>query len=299
VSSQSIVAQVTDSVGIGVPGATVTWIVVSGGASLLPDTTIADSHGTVGTSLRLPDLPGPVLVRGMVGTGISQDFDIKVVPGPLYRLTPLYTDLTLRVAMPFSATVKAIDLYGNGIPGIVLTSRAGDVQYTNLTTQPALPLAQVTDANGDATFRGTVGSLPGIQSFRIDGPVATQFPTTFTVWFRVHAMGDHGYIAPSSGQAMTLTLTTGATVDIDAVVIQSDGDPAAQTPVAFTLAPGNGSIVNSSGAATSSSLARTDNTGLAGVKWQVPATAGTYTISATTPPPNDGGGPLVITAVVH
>jgi len=43
----------------------------------------------------------------------------------------------------------------------------------------------------------------------------------------------------------------------------------------------------------------TDNSGLASVKWHLPGTAGTYTITATTPAPNNVGSPLVITAVVH
>jgi hypothetical protein len=298
-SVPSIVVKVTDSVGIPVAGAAVTWSVVSGKGSFLPVATIADSNGIVGTSFRPVGPPGQVRVRATMGTGAVRDFDITVLPGPLSQLTPLYTDLTLRVGSAFSVTVQALDLLGYGIPGIVLTSLPGDVQYTNLTTQPTEPLTQTTDATGSATFRGTVGALPGLQRFRIEGPVSTQFPNTFTAWVRVRATGDQGYITPASGQPATLTLTTGATAEIDVVVIQADGSLASQASVTFTLAAGNGSILDASGNATSSSSTVTDNTGLAKVKWRLPVTRGTYTISATAQAPNDGRSPLVITAAVQ
>jgi hypothetical protein len=97
-----------------------------------------------------------------------------------------------------------------------------------------------------------------------------------------------------------MTLNRGATIEIDVVVIQADGSPASGAPVTFSVAAGNGSIVGANGTALSSLSTMTDShTGLAFAKWHLPTTAGTYTIAASTPAPNDGRSPLVITAVAQ
>ena len=300
-SAQQILMRVADSGGRSVPGTLLTWSVVSGGGAFTPASSTADDNGLVTTTYALGETAGPLRVRATFASGGTQDFDLKALPGPLAELTPLYTDLSLRVGSSFSGTVRAVDGFGNGIPGVVLTSRAGDIQYTGVATAPTEPATATTDANGNATFHGTVGGLPGLQSFLIDGPeVGTDAgpASAFFAWFRVRASADQGYITPSLHQAFTYSLGIGATIDVDVVVIQADGTPAAQVPVSFIVAAADGSIVDANGNATSSATRLTDNyTGFAAVKWHVPVTPGTYTISASTAPPNDGRSPLVITAV--
>jgi hypothetical protein len=292
--------RVTDAGGVAVDGATVTWSVVSGGGVFAPAITTSDANGIVLTAYTLGEVAGVVRVRANIGTAVTQDFDIKALPGPLAELTPLYTDLSLRVGSTFTGTVRAVDGYGNGIPGMLLTSRPGDIQYTNLITTPTSPATQTTDATGSATFTGIVGDVPGLQSFLIDGPEISSIPSGFVAWFRVRATGDRGYITPSQGQAIAMTLSRGATVDVDVVVVRSDGTPGALAPVTFSVGAGNGSIVDANGNAITTSSTLADlYSGHAQAKWHLPATPGTYNISATTQSPNDGRSPLVITAIVQ
>jgi hypothetical protein len=302
-STQKIIVEVIDAKGVRVPGTVVNWSVVSGGGMFAPSSSTADGGGVATTSYTLAETAGPVRLRAALGSSATQDFDLKASPGPLAELTPLYTDLSLRVGATFTGTVRAVDGYGNGIPGVLLTSRQGNVQYTNLITTPTSPATQATDVGGYATFTGTLNAVPGLQSFLINGPeVASETgpASSFFAWFRVRASADQGVITPSAAQGFTFTASLGATVPVNVVVIQRDGQQAANAPVTFTLAAGNGSIVDASGNASSSSSTFTDTyTGTAGVKWRVPSTAGTFMMSAATPAPNDGRSPLVITAVVH
>ena len=302
-STQKLIVQVIDASGLRVPGAVVNWSVVSGGGVLAPVSSTADTGGVATTSYTLAETAGAVRLRATLATSATQDFDLKALPGPLAELTPLYTDLSLRVGATFVGRVRAIDGYGNGIPGVLLTSRPGDVQYTGFTTTPASPGTQLTDSAGYATFIGIVSAVPGLQNFLIDGPETGSDPypaSAFFAWFRVRASADQGIITPSGGQRVSFSASLGATVPVGVVVIRADGQPAANVPVTFSLGSRDGSVIDASGSASSSVSMSTDTrTGLATVMWHVPSTAGTYLISVTTPAPNDGGNPLVIAAVVH
>jgi hypothetical protein len=300
-SGQQIVMRVTDGSGIRVPGTTVTWAVLAGGGTFAPAANVSDANGLVTTTYTLGETAGAVRLRATIGGSATQDFDTKAVPGPLAELAPLYTDLSLPVGASFSGVVRAVDGYGNGIPGVVLTSRAGDVQYTGLVTTPTEPATVTTDANGNATFRGTVGALPGLQSFLVSGPnplpTDPKDPGPFQAWFRVRASGSRGYIT-SLGQ-WTPTIVGGATREFDVVVIQADGFPAAKAPVVFTASSG-GFVDDAAGAVGPSYATLTDNySGFASAKWRLPVAPGTYSISASTAPPNDGYSPLGFTVTVR
>jgi hypothetical protein len=302
-TTQRIIMQVRDAGDVRVPGTLVTWTVVGGGGVFAPVSSTTDTAGLATTTYTLAQTTGPVHLRATLATGATQDFDLKALPGPLAELTPLYTDLTLRAGATFSGRVRAVDGYGNGIPGVLLTSRQGDVQYTNIATTPTSPATQTTDSGGYVTFTGTVAAVPGFQSFLIDGPEVaseTGLSSAFFAWFRVRASADQGFITPAALQGFTIAVISGATVAVNVVVIRADGQPAANAPVTFSVPAGNGSIIDESGSVSLSSSTSTDiYSGTATVKWHVPVTAGTYMMSATTPAPNDGRSPLVITAVVH
>lgn len=300
-TQQRILVRVTDSSGTQVPGATVTWSIVSGGGAISPATSIADANGLDTTTYTLGETAGPVRLRASIGATAIQEFDIKAVPGPLAELTPLYTDLSLPVGASFSGVVRAIDGYGNGIPGVVLTSRAGEIQYTGLVTTPTEPATVTTDANGNATFRGTVGALPGLQSFLISGPnplpTDPRDPGAFQAWFRIRASGSRGYIS-SLGQWTSTPILAGAMRELDVVVIQADGFPAIKAPVVFTASAG-GFIDDAANAVGTSYTALTDSySGFASAKWKLPVAPGTYSISARAAPPNDGYSPIVFTVTV-
>lgn len=300
-TKQRILVRVTDSSGTQVPGATVTWSIISGGGAISPATSIADANGLDTTTYTLGETAGTVRLRASVGTTATQDFDMKAAPGPLAELTPLYTDLSLPVSASFSGVVRAIDGYGNGIPGVVLASRAGVIQYTSQVTTPTEPPTVTTDANGNARFRGTVGALPGLQSFLISGPspVPTdpQDPGPFQAWFRIRASGSRGYIASLSQWTSTPVLA-GSTRELDVVVIQADGFPAAKAPVVFTASSG-GFIDDATGAVGTSYATLTDSySGFASAKWKLPAVPGTYFISAKSATLNDGYSPIIFMVTV-
>src|SRR5213078_3778338 len=109
-TEQKILARVTDASANPVPGVTVTWTVVNGGGAVTPSSTTSDANGLVTTTYTLGEAAGSDRLRALVGASTLQDFDIKAVPGPLAALTPLYTDLSLRVGASFSGTVRAVDV---------------------------------------------------------------------------------------------------------------------------------------------------------------------------------------------
>ena len=300
-TAQQLQVRVTDSSATPVAGATVTWSVVSGGGVFAPATSTSDADGIVSTTYTLGETAGAVRLRATIGGSVAQDFDTKAVPGPLAELTPLYTDLSLPVGASFSGVVRAVDGYGNGIPGVVLTSRAGDIQYTGLVTTPTEPATVTTDANGNATFRGTVSALPGLQSFLISGPNSLptdpKDPGPFQAWFRVRASGSRGYIT-SLGQWTSTPVLAGSMREFDVVVIQADGFPAMKAPVMFTASSGE-FIDAAAGSVGLSYTALTDNySGFASAKWKLPVAPGTYSISARAAPPNDDYSPIVFTLTV-
>jgi hypothetical protein len=290
-----ISARVTDVSGNPVPKATVVWSIVIGNGAVTPATAIADDAGMVSATLALGTVSGPIRLRAVISqTSLGSDFTVTALPGAFYALTPPYTDSSLRVNTPFSGRVRAIDSYGNPIPGISLRPRSGGIENTSVPTPPMSPVVTVTDADGYATFSAVTAPQPGLQVWVVDGP-------GFSAWFRVRATGDRGYITPWNGTPIDgLTWKIGSLAkQVGFIVMQANGFPASNVLVSATLDLGNGIFVGGSAGGVISSLSfsglTTPQEGLVSIMWNPPSVAGTYTMKVQAPPPNDGGSPLVVT----
>ena len=287
--------QVTDLGGNAVPQREIEWSVDSG-ATVSPTSFFADQAGIAHASLSLGTKSGVVHVRAAVlQTGVVAEFPITARPGMLMQLSPQDTGLSLRVNTPYSVTVRALDYWRNGIPGVALTSRySGGLAFTTLPTPAISPSTTVTDANGYATFSSLTPPQPGLEYLVIDAP-------TYSALFRIQGAGDHGYIAPWNGTPIDgLTWTVGAPPPrVGFIVTQANGLPAANVLVTFTLDPGNGTFVGGSAGGVLepqlfSGLTSTA-TGLTAVVWNPPPVPGTYVMRVRAPAPNDGGSPLTVT----
>ncbi|MFI5230473.1 MAG: Ig-like domain-containing protein [Gemmatimonadales bacterium] len=297
-TSAPVVARVEDSDGRPVPAATVNWSVPAGTATVAPSTSVADDSGIVRTTLTMGTGAGVVYLRGSIArTSIAVYLAASALPGPLFILTPGFTDLSLPVNTPFGGTIHAIDSLGNPIPGLLLKTRSDGFQYALLPTPAMSPSSAVTNANGDATFASVTAAQPGMQYWLIDGPGTS-------AWFRVRAAGSRGFIGawngtPSAGRTWKIG---SAEMEFGFIVTQADGFPAGNMLLTFTLAPGNGTFGGGSAGgvfdSTFFSGLTTVKEGLGVVFWRPPAVPGTYSMTVQSPAPNDVGSPLVATVTV-
>lgn len=294
-----VVARVTDLAGNPVTLARVTWTITAGAAAILSSTSTSDPSGIVRTTLLMGAVSGVIRFRGVIAqTSLATDLTASSLPGAFYALLPLNIDLSLPVNTAFTSTVRATDLWNNGIPGITLRPRSFGIDRTALPTGPMSPSSAVTDSNGNASFSAVTAPQPGWQSWLIDGP-------TYSVWVRVRASASRGLIAAWSGtpDAAGFTWKVGSAVPfLNYAVTRATGFPAGNTLMTFTLAPGNGVFDGGTAGGvftpTFVSALTTVDQGLVGIKWHPPEVVGTYTMTIQASSPSDAIDPLVVTVKV-
>ena len=153
---------VTGSDGAPFPGASVTWQVTAGGASVSAATSSTDAAGHASTTVTLAG-PGPVSVRASAG-GLMVTFQLTSVHPCLY-LAPFAADTTVAGSLtatdcsadedpPFGTTF--FDLYGlplgtQKMVAITMRSTAVDALLWLWGAGSAGPLIAVDDDGGDGT----------------------------------------------------------------------------------------------------------------------------------------------------
>jgi hypothetical protein len=159
---EALQARVTDRFGNPVPAAAVVWTVRSGGGSVTPATSTADSLG----------------IASAVWTLGARVDSAQVVEAA--ASVAVKTAFTATAALPLGSGVVKVS--GDGQTGTVGTQLAQPLKVAVLLPggQPAVgatvtwsvgagsgtitPLVSVTDANGQATAQWTLGTAPGAQS---------------------------------------------------------------------------------------------------------------------------------------
>ncbi len=265
---ESLVVQVRDAGGVGVPAVTVNWTVLTGGGAVSPASAVTDASGQARVRWTTGVVAGANSVRASAGA-LTATFTAGGIAGPAAGLAMVIEPgggPSGGVLAP-QPQVRAVDGNGNAAgSGTVVTAALNSGGGTLTGTAAA-----TTNGSGIATFvalgiSGTVGTrtlvftAPGLASVTSAG-------------FAITA-GAAAALAKEAGDNQTAT--AGAPVPVNPVVSVRDGagNPVAGVSVSFAVASGGGSI----GAA----LATTDAQGLAsGGAWTLGAAAGPNTLTAT------------------
>jgi uncharacterized protein (TIGR03437 family) len=221
-----LLALITDAGGHPVPGATASWSVISGSATLFNTGTQTDYNGHVSTGVTLGSTPGPVKIQVTSGAG---SFVFTVTVNGTLNLTKVDGDNQTAVIGTQFAKPLTVQVTGDSSVGpIAGTSVTFSVTSGNAT----LSTPAVTDASGKTSVTVTAGQTAGpiqvtatagnqTQTFnltaRLPGPVLT--PASFVNAASFAQVSDgsktgitHGSIVSIIGDGITSGIPAGICV---------------------------------------------------------------------------------------
>jgi uncharacterized protein (TIGR03437 family) len=152
-----LVAVVKDQLGSPMPSITVSWVVISGSATLTaPTSTVTDANGRASTGITLGSTAGAVVVRMLAGTATPATFNLTAVPtvGNMIKISG--DGQSVLIGQSFAQlSVKVTDSPGNPLSGIAVSF--------NVTSGVASPTSVVaaTDSLGIAVATFSATSTPG------------------------------------------------------------------------------------------------------------------------------------------
>jgi uncharacterized protein (TIGR03437 family) len=172
---QALVATVTDNCGTPVTGATVTWQVTKGSATLSNTNNVSNSLGQVSTKVVFGQTQGPVQVAVSIGMSASAVFSLTstvVVSSVTVTGGSGQTAITGAV-FPQPITFQVKDANGNPVPGVQVNfSVTGSISVS--------PASATTNSQGVVSTTATAGGAPG--SATVSGSYSTLKATaTLTV----------------------------------------------------------------------------------------------------------------------
>ena len=175
--SQPLVVRVRDQFGNDVPNVNVRWSATSGGGSLSPAAGATDAAGTASASWTLGNTGGTHRAIARVNDELAVTFTANaLVPGGSSLLLADGDAQTGRVAeqLPSPLSVRVVDAAGQPISGVTVTwtPAAGS----------ASPTSSVTDADGLASTRWTLGTTSG--SSMLNASATGTNAVTFTATVR-------------------------------------------------------------------------------------------------------------------
>lgn len=270
----------TDQNGVGMPNVWITWTPSSG--KTVSDSSMTDANGAAASGIwTLSTVSGRQTVtaraRGLSVVAMSAD----VSPGAMSGLVTVSTAVTGVVGTTLStpASVKAVDKYGNGVPGIFVQFAmwAGNGSITG-NRQP-------TDENGIATVGSwKLGPLSGQQSIRADDHMTGA--TTMVHATAVPAPASQFVVVDGDAQ----TGQAGKRLCTSPVIAVRDqyGNGVAQIPVVFTPGVGSGPITDA--------MVVSAGNGYASVGTWTLSSSATQTLVVTSP--SIPGASLTFTATV-
>ena len=227
---QPLVVQLSNGRDV-VPGETVEFSVLSGGATLDATTVVTDAAGDASTTLTL-GAPGPIVVRAAyAGTFAVQDFSITSVAAGPYGLQLVTGGGLGIVSTPSPVGVRVTDANGDGVAGAT-------VQF-NVTTGGGSfsPTSAQTDETGLAGSDWTLGPTPGFQTAAMSVP-GTALSTKVTI-------GASPRLEITFGDGQVGTPGQPAPVPLVVTARDGNGAPAAGMPVLFAVLTGGGSVTPS------------------------------------------------------
>jgi hypothetical protein len=268
----SIIA--TDVGGNPSPNATFEWN--RDGADSGEATT--DANGRALISVRLGPKVGDNRITFRVGSATSS-LVVRGVPGAARKVVPATATVSAPVRSVVRLTFTVLDEFDNVVPGLPMTGRLYDESGVPKTT------TSVTDGLGVATFAPTMDELAGMATFYA-------FPTV-SFFSNVYAEVVLWMTSSVGTLRMPMYDCTGAfALSFSVRVFGPTGMLTGGIPVTFSPAPGHGTVrAGGIGPVSASVTVLTDAAGVAGVRWDLPAPSGTYSI--TTSAPGMANSPIV------
>jgi hypothetical protein len=175
--AQPLVARAVDQGGAPMPGASVTFTVTSGNGSVQASSTTTDAQAQVAATWTLGTTAGPQKLAAAI-TGITAGaavFDATATAAPPASLNKTVGDGgvgTVGFALDLQPTVKLVDAFGNGVPGVpisfAVTGGGGSVA----------PAQANSGSDGTAKTTWTLGAALGQNTLSATAPGIA--PVTFT-----------------------------------------------------------------------------------------------------------------------
>lgn len=278
----ALVVRLTDEQGRPMADQLVTFRVTAGGGTLAGGATRTDAQGearerwTLGTVAGDTQRVEAVLADAPAGTPpLSAVFRAVGTAGPPATLLAVSAPATTGLpGLPLgdSTAVVVRDAYGNPVAGhtVAWTVAAGGGSVS--------PATSVTNAQGVARAHWTLGTQQGEQRLQAAASVSTT-----TVFTATAQLGTGSTLTRVSGTGQAAA--PGATLAQPLVVeVQQNGRPVAGVAVAWSAAPGNGTVTPVSSI--------TDAAGRAQATWTLGATPGAQAVTATVA----GAGTVVFNA---
>jgi protocatechuate 3,4-dioxygenase beta subunit len=264
-------ARVTDIGGNAVPGAPVTWTVLSGGGQITTSRQITDSTGHAFATWTLGGTGGQQTAKATISTGLAAGINAAAAPGSASQLILVSgSGQAGLVGAPLGSllSVRVLDAYGNGVPTAAVSF--------NATQGSIVSLSGATDSTGTLLARWTLGNAPGLQS-ALAFVVGTQ-PVTFVA--NAHA-GNASSVTIETGNNQTQAVRQTLPLPLVAKISDSFGNPVAGMPVTWNVVQGGGILLATS--------ATSDSSGRASGVWTLGSVTGAQLVTLTIP-----GLPLVV-----
>ncbi len=282
VLADSLVVQVLDAGGTGVPGAPVTWTILGGGGSVSTTTVNTDIAGVAWVRWTLGNAAGANQVEAATG-GLTRVFSATGTAGSASQLVLAAAPGNGQsgVSLPQQPALGLADGFGNpvsqaGIPVTAAIASGGGTLGGALTVATdGAGIAQFTDLAisglvGARTLLFSSGGLAGITS----GPV------TITA-------GPAAILAKQGGDNQSAPAGTPVAINPRVLVTDASGNTVAGVSVSFAVTGGGGSIAFATDVSNANGRA-------SGGTWTLGAIAGANALTATAPGLN--GSPAVFTA---
>jgi uncharacterized protein (TIGR03437 family) len=156
-ATNPLVAAVTDGCGNAVAGATVTWAVTQGSATLSNEVITSGSSGQVSTRVNFGTTAGTVVVTATFGTSSVATFTLtsQAVVSTMTKVSGDNQTVTVGNAFPTNLTVQLNDVNNNPISGATVTFAV------TAGTASVNPTTAVTNAQGQASTVATASTNPG------------------------------------------------------------------------------------------------------------------------------------------
>jgi hypothetical protein len=174
VLDQPLVVRVQRADGSPLAGIPVTFSLPAGYGSISPATGVTDADGRVSVRWTLPQSPFGMQVTASIPTGSSVTFTGTSRPGPVAALQKVSGDAQQGRAgsvLADSLVVRAVDVYGNAVPGVQVTWSAASGSVS--------PAARVTGADGRAATAYTLPSAAGAAT--VQASASGVEPVSFSV----------------------------------------------------------------------------------------------------------------------
>ncbi|MDH5805091.1 MAG: Ig-like domain-containing protein, partial [Gemmatimonadota bacterium] len=247
---ESLSVRVLDRYGNPVPGARVTWNALGSAGTFSPDTSFTDDSGVAGSQWTLGTTAGNLSSSAVIQTGVAVSYTATAAPGPAVGILEISggeQSATVGSALPLPLAVQVVDRYGNFVEG-------EQVEFLPMSGGSVADPTVVTDANGRAATRASLGTGAGVHSFQAVGP------NDATVTFNASALADvAAEVAITSGDGQTGVVGRQLPNPLEVTVTDRFGNPVVGQLVNFVITSGGGSMWAGS--------ANTDSNGRAADYW--------------------------------